>query len=133
MENNNDDNNSFDKRSDDKGAEPEAIIVEEIRGKQYAFIGLERMGGIMVYDVSNVNTPVFEQYFLNRDFSAVATDSAAGDLGPEGLFFIPASVSPNNMDLLVASNEISGNIAIYSINFTTSLTENGRQGIELAI
>lgn len=130
---NNDDNNSFDKRSDDKGAEPEAIIVEEIRGKQYAFIGLERMGGIMVYDVSNVNTPVFEQYFLNRDFSAVATDSAAGDLGPEGLFFIPASVSPNNMDLLVASNEISGNIAIYSINFTTSLTENGRQGIELAI
>ena len=130
---NNDDNNSFDKRSDDKGAEPEAIIVEEIRGKQYAFIGLERMGGIMVYDVSNVNAPVFEQYFLNRDFSAVATDSAAGDLGPEGLFFIPASVSPNNMDLLVASNEISGNIAIYSINFTTSLTENGRQGIELAI
>ncbi len=130
---NNDDNNSFDSRSDDKGAEPESIIVEEIRGKQYAFIGLERMGGIMVYDVSNVNAPVFEQYFLNRDFTVAATDSAAGDLGPEGLFFIPASVSPNNMDLLVASNEVSGNVAIYSINFTTSLEENGVKGIELAI
>lgn len=130
---NNDDNDSFDKRSDDKGVEPEAIIVEEIRGKQYAFIGLERMGGIMVYDVSNVNAPTFEQYFLNRNFSAVATDSAAGDLGPEGLFFIPASVSPNGLDLLVASNEISGNVSIYSLSFTTSLIENGIKGIELSI
>lgn len=130
---NNDDNDSFDKRSDDKGVEPEAIIVEEIRGKQYAFIGLERMGGIMVYDVSNVNAPTFEQYFLNRDFSALATDSAAGDLGPEGLFFIPASVSPNGLDLLVASNEISGNVSIYSLSFTTSLGENGKKGVELSV
>ncbi|MFA0408662.1 choice-of-anchor I family protein, partial [Vibrio splendidus] len=48
----NDNNQSGDDRSDDKGIEPEAIEVAEINGKHYAFIGLERQGGIMVYDVT---------------------------------------------------------------------------------
>ena len=47
------DNNTFDDRSDNKGPEPEGITVGEIDGRTYAFIGLERIGGIMMYDVTD--------------------------------------------------------------------------------
>ena len=46
-------NSTFDDRSDNKGPEPEAITVGEIDGRTYAFIGLERTGGIVMYDVTD--------------------------------------------------------------------------------
>ena len=45
------DSNKEDGRSDDKGPEPEALTLGQI-GRTYAFIGLERVGGIMVYDIT---------------------------------------------------------------------------------
>jgi DNA-binding beta-propeller fold protein YncE len=107
------DDNSFDVRSDDKGPEPEGVAVGTINDHTYAFIGLERIGGIMVYDVTNPVSPEFQQYINNRDFSADIEE--AGDLGPEGMLFIPASQSPKKRDLLVVSNEVSGTTTIYSI------------------
>lgn len=47
-----DDENDFDSRSDAKGPEPEGITLGEVNGRTYAFIGLERIGGVMVYDVT---------------------------------------------------------------------------------
>jgi DNA-binding beta-propeller fold protein YncE len=114
-------NNTLDNRSDDKGPEPEAVTVGEVNGTLMAFVGLERQGGIMVFDLTNPNAPQFLQYLNNRDFT-VATNlgggvanSAAGDLGPEGLLFIPASDSPTGVALLVAANEISGTTTVYSV------------------
>ena len=49
-------------RNDDKGAEPEGITVGQAYGSTYAFVGLERAGGIMIFDISNPNAPVFSQY-----------------------------------------------------------------------
>lgn len=112
----NDENDSFDNRSDDKGPEPEGVAVGYIAGKQYAFIGLERMGGIMVYDVSNPYNPEFVQYINNRDFSGDAEAGTAGDLAPEGILFIPKWLSPNFKPLLVVANEVSGTTTIYEIN-----------------
>lgn len=109
------DNNSFDNRSDDKGPEPEGVALGEIDGATYAFIGLERIGGIMIYDVSNPTAPVFQDYVNNRDFTADPESPEAGDLGPEGLVFIPGGDSPNGEPLLVVANEISGSTTIYQV------------------
>ncbi|PSN16041.1 bifunctional metallophosphatase/5'-nucleotidase [filamentous cyanobacterium CCT1] len=93
----------FDQRSDDKGAEPEALTVAQVGDKTYAFVGLERAGGgVLIYDISNPFAPTFEQYI--RDDR---------DIAPEGLSFIAAPDSPNGNPLLVVSNEVSGTITIF--------------------
>ncbi|MTF37636.1 choice-of-anchor I domain-containing protein [Cyanobacterium aponinum] len=122
---NNDENGSFDARSDDKGPEPEGVTVGEINGVPYAFVGLERVGGVMVYDISDPTDAKFVQYINNRDFSVDAQledgspNPEAGDLGPEGLVFISAEDSPNGIPLLVVANEVSGTTSIYEIEVPT--------------
>ncbi len=108
-------NNTFDNRSDDKGPEPEALTTGVINGRTYAFIGLERVGGIMVYDITDPTAPAFVEYVNNRDFTQPTTDLAAGDLGPEGIIFVPGSDSPTGTPLIVTANEISGTTTIYQI------------------
>ncbi|MGI8758507.1 MAG: choice-of-anchor I family protein [Acidimicrobiales bacterium] len=113
---NNDENDSFDTRSDDKGPEPEGIEIGRAYGKTYAFIGLERVGGIMVYDITTPRHPRFVQYVNNRDFTGDAEAGIAGDLGPEGLAFITAADSPNGKPLLAVGNEVSGTTTIYELS-----------------
>lgn len=117
------DENGGDDRSDDKGPEPEAIEIAKISGKTYAFIGLERVGGIMVYDISQPEAAHFIQYISTRDFSVdiealvdAGDFSAAGDLGPESILFVAADKSPNGQPLLVVGNEVSGTTAMFQIN-----------------
>ncbi len=76
--NSDDEENDFKNRSDDKGPEPEAVIVAEINGRQFAFIGLERVGGIMAYEVTNPAASEFIQYINTR-----TVDGLGGDLGPD--------------------------------------------------
>ncbi|VCU69676.1 hypothetical protein PIGHUM_01739 [Pigmentiphaga humi] len=110
---------TFDSRSDAKGPEPEGITLGEIGSKTFAFIGLERMGGVMVYDITAPAAPVFVDYFNTRsDWSSKPSDAnlaTMGDLGPEGLAFVPAAKSPNGKPLLIVGNEVSGTTAIYEI------------------
>ena len=115
----NDENDSFDNRSDDKGPEPEAVTVGEIDDRFYAFIGLERVGGIMMYDITDPKAPFFVTYVNNRDFSvADVTTPEAGDLGPEGIQFVSASDSPNGQPLIIVGNEVSGTTTVYEISPT---------------
>lgn len=94
----------FDSRSDDKGPEPESVTVGKVGRHQYAFIGLERTGGIVVYNMDNPTKPVFDTYFKSQDNK---------DISPEGLTFIPEEQSPTQKPLLLASHEMSGTIAVY--------------------
>lgn len=96
---------SFDGRSDNKGPEPEGIVTGMVNGKAYVFVGLERVGGFMVYDVSDPLAPNFERYQPSTD----------GDEAPEGLLFIPDTDSPNGHNLLLVSHEDTGTVAIYQI------------------
>lgn len=97
-------------RSDDKGPEPEGITVGMIGTTPYAFIALERIGGVMVYDISNPAAPVFVNYVNNRNFATNGPDR-----GAEGLVFIPQSQSPNGQHLVIAANEVSSTLSIWGI------------------
>lgn len=97
-------------RSDDKGPEPEGVTIGAIGTNTYAFIACERIGGVMVYDVTNPNTPVFVTYANNR-----STSTSGPDLGAEGIIFIPQSESPNGQHLVIAANEISSSLSIWGI------------------
>lgn len=108
------DENNFDNRSDNKGPEPEGITLGRVGGRTLAFIGLERVGGFMLYDVTDPFSPFFLDYVNNCDFSGDPEAGTAGDLGPEGLLFIDAKDSPNGHPLLVVTNEVSGTTTIYS-------------------
>ena len=111
--NNNEDENKGDSRSDDKGAEPEALTIGKIDDRTFAFIGLERMGGIMVYDITNPYNVQFEDYFYNRGL--IKDANITGDLAPEGMVFVPAEQSATGNPLLIVGNEISGSIAVWEI------------------
>ena len=100
--------NTLDDRSPAKGPEPEAVVVGKFGSKHYAFIGLERVGGVMVYDVTNPQRPIFETYLNTRT-------GATGDRGPEGLALIKAENSPTGKPLLVVANETSGTTAVLEI------------------
>ncbi|WP_367180218.1 hypothetical protein [uncultured Lacinutrix sp.] len=95
--------NDEDKRSDDKGAEPESVDVLNIGDQRYIlFVGLERTDQIMVYDITNPSAPTF-----------LTILSHSGDEAPEGLLVVPAADSPNDKDLLIVSNEDSGTVTFY--------------------
>lgn len=111
----NDENGSFDSRSDDKGPEPEGVAVGRVDGVPYIFVGLERMGGIVVYQVSDPAEPRFVDYVTSRDFSGDPKADTAGDLAPEGLLFIASDESPDGSALLVAANEVSGSVTVYRL------------------
>jgi len=114
--------NSFDTRSDNKGPEPEDVVLAEIDGITYAFIVLERIGGFFVYDITNPSSPKYVTYFNHRNFNAPfpknptkAQLEAIGDLGPESIKFIPAHKSPNGQNLIVVANEVSGSVSIFQV------------------
>jgi hypothetical protein len=98
---------AFDSRSDNKGPEPEGLALGEVRDRTYAFVGFERIGGVIVYDVSKPRAPRFVQY-VNPEPTV--------DRAPEGLFFIGRDDSPTKRPLLVVTNEVSGTTAVYQID-----------------
>ncbi len=94
---------SFDGRSPNKGPEPEGITLGELDGRTWAFIGLERIGGVMVFDVTNPESPDFIDY-INT-----------GEIAPEGLTFVPAADSPTGVPLLFVGYEVSSQIGVYAV------------------
>ncbi|MCO6492559.1 MAG: choice-of-anchor I family protein [Phaeodactylibacter sp.] len=111
--NSNDEENEFKGRSADKGPEPESVVVAEVDGRQFAFIGLERVGGVIVYEVTNPVAPQFIQYINTR-----RVDGIGGDLSPEGLSFIPASASPTGRPLLAVAYKVSGTVALFGLRLS---------------
>jgi hypothetical protein len=100
--------------------------VAEINGKHYAFIGLERQGVIIVYDVTKPTTPVYQSYINNRDFiQPVFTlvddgdcvngvyNPFSGDLGPEFIDYFTRM----GKHFIAVGNEVSGTTTVYQIGF----------------
>lgn len=95
----------FKDRSDDKGPEPEGVVIGKLDGKTYAFIGIERTGGVFVYDITDPFKTQYVQY--------INTGLSDGDAAPEGLTFVDADDSPTSNALLFVANEVSGTVAVF--------------------
>ena len=104
-------NIELDDRSGKKGPEAESVVTGEVNGKLYAFVALERTGGIMVYDITNPEEATYVNYINTRDYSS----DIAGDVAPEGLCFVPAKDSVTKTALIISANEVSGTVSVYSL------------------
>ncbi|WP_333694011.1 choice-of-anchor I family protein [Flavobacterium sp.] len=104
-------------RSRAKGPEPEGVTVATIADQTFAFVALERIGGVMVYNITDPNNPTFVDYKNTRSTSAYA-----GDLGAEGIIYIEPTDSPTGVGYILVSNEISGTITIFEVDATTLST-----------
>ena len=111
------DDNAYDSRSPKKGPEPENVTVGRVGDKAYAFVGLERIGGIMVYDITNPEKAAFCNYINTRAFSEdpETAEKMTGDIAPEGLAFISAEDSPSKTPILLAAFEVSGTVGAYAV------------------
>jgi len=108
--------NAGDLRSDDKGPEPEALAIGKVGDSTYAFIGLERSGGVMVYNITTPEEAFFVDYLNTISPSLDPSDSNAGDIAPESLVFVGAVNSPNGRPFLISANQVSGTVSVYAID-----------------
>ena len=98
---------SFDSRSDNKGSEPESIVLGEIDGHVFAFIVLERTGGVMMFDVTDPNNPSFVDYLNSRPDT--------GSRSPEGLIFISGEMSPDGRSYIAVGYDRSDSIEVFRV------------------
>jgi hypothetical protein len=96
-------------RLDNKGPEPESVVVGQVGAETYAFVALERASAVMMYKITDPTKPKLVQYIRNT------TNLLDGDISPEGMKFIPASQSPTGVALLAVGHEVSGSVAVYQI------------------
>jgi len=90
-----------DGRSDDKSIEPEGMAIGKVGTTPVAFVGMERVDAVAVYDISNPQQPKFLQLLESGD-------------APEGVLIIPAKDSPTKKSLLVVSSEDDGVVKLFS-------------------
>lgn len=111
-----DSNATFDDRSNDKGPEPEAVVHGVVCGRRHAFVGLERISGVIAFDIEDPGAPEVSGFFISRRFDVFVEDSAAGGLGPEGLAFVPGPRSPTGEPLLLVAHEMSGTMDVWELS-----------------
>ena len=109
---NSDDSNedNFEGRSDNKGPEPEGIALTEIAGTTLAAIGLERVGGVMLYDITDPNNPDFLQYINTATFTDIE-DELGTKVAPEGLDFF----EKDGETYLIVSYEGTGQVDVFQV------------------
>ncbi len=104
-------------RSDDKGPEPEGVATAFINGSSYLFVSLERIGGVLTFNVDNPANPIYVGYYNNRTLAG-----SGPDLGAEGIIHITAEASPNGNEIVILANEVSSTLSVYQINTCAQLS-----------
>ncbi|NBX24514.1 MAG: hypothetical protein EBQ99_00435 [Planctomycetes bacterium] len=115
-----------DSRSDNRGPEPEGLDVGWVGDRRLLFVGLERAGGVMAWDITVPERPIWVGWINPRDPRALTSEDrdgdgkpdgpfVAGDMAPEGVLFIPAATSPSGAPLIVVCNEVSGTTTVMGI------------------
>ena len=107
--------NKGDNRSCDKGPEPEALALGTVGKSTYAFIGLERLGGVMVYNITDPKNVFYVDYLNNISPDLAPNDPRAGDMAPESIVFVSVDDSPNRKPFIITANEASGTVSVYEV------------------
>lgn len=107
----------FDTRSDDKGPEPEGIVVGRVNDATYAFVGLERTSAIAVFDVTH---PTQTKLIDVVPLALTADETGGPHIAPEGLCFVPAERSPLGEPLLAVACEVTGTTILYRLDSVES-------------
>ncbi|MFP3834665.1 choice-of-anchor I family protein [Chryseobacterium sp. SIMBA_028] len=108
--------NTVKSRSRAKGPEPEGVALGVINGQTYAFITLERTGGVMVYNITDPGNPTFTDYKHSR-----LTSAYGGDNGPEGIIYIAPENTTTNKGYVIIANELSGTLSMYEVAIPPTL------------
>jgi len=92
-----------DKRSDDKGVEPEGVTLMELNGRTLAFVGLERTAtsAVAMFDITDPLNVAYLDMIVG-----------AGDISPEGLL----AYSYGGVNYLAVAHEVSNTTTLYSIS-----------------
>ncbi|SHK31324.1 hypothetical protein [Fibrobacter sp. UWEL] len=95
-----------DARSDDMGSEPENIVIGKVGDKLLAFLGMERMSGVAVFDFTQAGSaaPKLLDYYMDPK-----------DRGPEGMLFIDADKNTTGETLLIVCYEYSKTLVVYKV------------------
>jgi len=122
----------IDKRSDNKGPEPEALAFGSIDGRDFIFLGAERQNGIYQFDVTDFSNISIVGYF--NTFTS-GLDSGGDFISPETIRFIAASDNITGQNLLIVGyegapdafqNQIAdayeGSIAVYAVTIPEPTT-----------
>ena len=83
-----------------------------VNGRTYAFAGLERIGGVMICDITDPSAVTFRNYVNSRNYSADIYD----DVSPEGVIFVASEQNISGAPLVIASNEISGTVSVTALD-----------------
>jgi hypothetical protein len=78
---------------------------------------LERVGGVLTFNVDDPANPIYVGYYNNR-----TTAGSGPDLGAEGIIRISAEASPNGNEIVILANEVSSTLSIYQINTCAQLS-----------
>lgn len=119
------DTSAADSRSDDKGPEPEGLSVFTLDGMTMLALMLERQNGVLLYDITNPNAPVYLDYINTYASGVVGSNTSDRLVSPEGSVFISAADSPTGTALLLVGYEghdgganttiIEGGIGVYQV------------------
>lgn len=106
--------NDIDVASEETGSGPKSLVLVSSIGRIYAFVSLNRAGGIAIYDVTSPLGVQFVQYVNNRDF----TTNEGGDFGADGM----AVLFIEGIPYLALANAGSGNVRLMQIDSGVTTT-----------
>jgi DNA-binding beta-propeller fold protein YncE len=121
---------SGDQASVSRGPEPAGIAFGTLNDKKIIIVSLEEMGGSMIFDLLNWDTPSeldasYQAYATHRDFQNPNMDICVfNHLGAKDVLFLPKSITDNTSvsgivegyDAIMVSNDETGSLTLFRLD-----------------
>jgi DNA-binding beta-propeller fold protein YncE len=121
---------SGDQASVSRGPEPAGLAFGTLNDKKILIVSLEEMGGSMIFDLLNWDTPSeldasYQAYATHRDFQNPSMDMCVfNHLGAKDVLFLPKSITDNTSvsginegyDAIMVSNDETGSLTLFRLD-----------------